>query len=223
MTGGVSRAQASRQQASGVALEDQHRMIHVLAVSAVEEAELLLAVGRIVGGIEIEQDLAPLADLLAAEADELLPQGIVQAHQIVGRRRVLPAAESGLGSERVSQWLIGDDLQEGIVAQPVGVVGVFVSGDDLVEALPQQRQRVVLNAIAVPRIAEQLGQITGQTMALIKSPQGQKTGITGDLTARKIGADRLIPVEEEAELWSTISHFTHPPISGQHSDSLKLR
>ena len=42
--------------------------------------------------------------------------------------------------------------------QAVGVVGVFVSGDDLVEALPQQRQRVVLNAIAVPRIAEELGQ-----------------------------------------------------------------
>jgi hypothetical protein len=36
-------------------------VIHRLAVSAVEEAELLLAVGGIVGGIEIEQDLAALA------------------------------------------------------------------------------------------------------------------------------------------------------------------
>ena len=52
MTGGVSRPQARRQQTSGVALEDQHRMIHVLAVGAVEEAELLLAVGGIVGGVE---------------------------------------------------------------------------------------------------------------------------------------------------------------------------
>ena len=64
MTGGVSRTQPRRQQASGVTLEDQHRMIHALAVSAVEEAELLLAVGRIVSGVEIEQDLAALADLL---------------------------------------------------------------------------------------------------------------------------------------------------------------
>ncbi len=100
MTGGVSRPQASRQQASGVALEDQHRMIHVLAVGAVEEAELLLAVGRIVGGIEIEQDLAALADLLAAEADELLAQSVVPAHQIASRGSVLPTAERGLGAER---------------------------------------------------------------------------------------------------------------------------
>src|SRR5437667_2433110 len=57
-------------------------VIHVLAVGAVEEAELLLAVGGIVGGIEVEQDLAALADLLAAEADELLTQQVVAAHQI---------------------------------------------------------------------------------------------------------------------------------------------
>src|SRR5271157_3134605 len=73
MTGGVSRTQARRQQVSGVALEDQHGVIHVLVVSAVEEAELLLAVGGIVGGVEVEQDLAALANLLAAQSDELLP------------------------------------------------------------------------------------------------------------------------------------------------------
>src|SRR5208337_5499885 len=97
--------------------------------------------------------------------------------------------------------VIGDDLQERIVTQSVGVVGVFVSGDDLVEALPQQRQRVVLNAILVPRIAEQLGQLAGQTMALIEGAQGQKTGIAGDLPTGKIGADGLMAVEGEAELW----------------------
>jgi len=161
----------------------------VLAVGAVEETELLLAVSGIVGGIEVQQDLAALPDLLAAETDELLPQDVVQAHQVTGRRRVLPAAESGLGAQRVSQGLIGDDLQERIVTQAVGVVGVFVSGDDLVEALPQQRQRVVLNAILVPRIAEQLGQLAGQTMALIEGAQGQKTGIAGNLAAGKIAVD----------------------------------
>ncbi len=74
MTGGVSRAQPRRQQASGVALEDQHGVIHVLVVGAVEEAELLLAMGGIVGGIEIQQDLTAFADLLAAETNELLQQ-----------------------------------------------------------------------------------------------------------------------------------------------------
>jgi hypothetical protein len=96
-------------------------------------------VSGIVGGIDVQQDLAVLANLLATDADEDFQQGIVQAHQVAGQRGVLPAAERGLGAERISQWLIGDDLQQRIVAQAVGIVGVFVSGDDLVDALPQQR------------------------------------------------------------------------------------
>lgn len=100
----------------------------MLVVSAVEKAELLLTVGGIVGGIEIEQNLAALADLLATDAEEDLQQRVVAAHQIARRRRVLPAAEGGLGTERRSELLIGDDLQHGIVAQAVGIVGVFVAG-----------------------------------------------------------------------------------------------
>ena len=45
------------QQGSGVALEDEHGVVHVLIVSAVEKTELLPAVGGIVGGIEVKQDL----------------------------------------------------------------------------------------------------------------------------------------------------------------------
>src|ERR1700728_1560645 len=102
MTGSRSRAQSSRQQASGVSLEDQHGVIHVLAVSAVEEAELLLAMSRIVGGVNVEQNLTPLADLVAADPDELLAQPIVGAHQIARRRRVFPATERGLRTERIA-------------------------------------------------------------------------------------------------------------------------
>ena len=154
MTGGVSRPQARGQQATGMALEDQHGMIHVLAVGAVEEAELLLAVGGIVGGIEIEQDLAALTNLVATETDELLAQQFVGVHQVAGGRRVFPAAERGLGAERVAQFLIGDDLQHRIVAQTIGVVGVFVAGHDLVDALPQQGQRIMAQAVVLPWFAE---------------------------------------------------------------------
>src|SRR6266702_385030 len=136
MTGGISWPQSCCQQASGVALEDQHGVIHVLAVGAVEEAELLLAVGGIVGGVDVEQNLAALPDLVAAETNEQVQQRVVQLHHIASRRRVLPAAEGGLGAERVAQLLIGDYLQQGIVAQSVSIVGVLVSGDDLIDALP---------------------------------------------------------------------------------------
>jgi hypothetical protein len=96
-------------------LEDEHGVVHMLVVGAVENAELLLAMRGIVGGVDIQQNLAALADLLSAEANELIEQGLVQAHQIAGRRGILPATERGLGAERFSQLLIGNDLEGGNV------------------------------------------------------------------------------------------------------------
>ena len=176
-------------------------MIHVLAVSAVEEAELLLAMSRIVGGIDVEQNLATLADLVAADADELLAQPIVGMHQIASARRVFPATERGLGTERLAQLVIGDDLQRRIVAQTIGIVGVFISGHDLVQALPQQGQRVMAQAVVLSRIAEVSGPIASQRMALVEGSQRQQTGVTGDLATGKIGADGLMTVEGECQLW----------------------
>jgi hypothetical protein len=65
VTGSIARSQTHAQQASGVTLENQHGMVHVLFVGAVEETELLLAVRGIVGGIDVQQNLAALADLPA--------------------------------------------------------------------------------------------------------------------------------------------------------------
>jgi hypothetical protein len=56
-------------------------------------------------------------------------------------------------------------------AQAVGVVGIFVAGDDLIDALPQQCQRVVAYAVGMPRIAEASSHLGGQMMALIKRSQ----------------------------------------------------
>jgi hypothetical protein len=115
MTGGVSWTQAGRQQTTGVTLEDQPRMVHVLSVGTVEETELLLPVSGIIGGVEIEQDLTALADLLAAEANELLAPSVARTDQIASAGRVFPTAERRLRTQSIAQFLIGDDLQERIV------------------------------------------------------------------------------------------------------------
>jgi hypothetical protein len=128
----------------------------MLAIGSVEDAELLLAMRGIVGGVDIEQYLAALANLRAAQANELIQQGVVQAYQVAGGRCILPTAECGLGTERFSQLLIGDDLQNGIMTQTVGIVGVFVARDDLVDALPQQLQRVMAYPFLLSRITEEV-------------------------------------------------------------------
>ena len=124
-------------------LEDEHGVVDTLAVAPLEDAELLLSMRGIVGGVDVQQDLAA-ADLLATEAQELIEQGIVQPHQIPSARHILPTAERGLGAERFSQLLIGDDSAKcGIITQTVGVVHVFVAGHDLIDALSQELQRIM--------------------------------------------------------------------------------
>src|SRR5215469_7705871 len=96
MTRGCAPTQSSSQQTTRVALEDQQGVIHVLVVAAVEEAQLLLAVGRIVGGIDIEQDLSSFPNLFPADLHKPIEQSILQMEEVTRRGGVLPAAERGL-------------------------------------------------------------------------------------------------------------------------------
>ena len=55
-------------------------------------------------------------------------------------------------------------------------------------------------AVVLSRIAKVSGPLASQIMALIEGSQRQQTGVTGNLTARKIGADGLMTVEGEVQL-----------------------
>ena len=55
-------------------------------------------------------------------------------------------------------------------------------------------------AVVLPRIAQVSGPLLGEMMALIEGSQRQQTGVTGNLTARKIGTDGLMTVEGEVQL-----------------------
>ena len=96
------------------------------------------------------------------------------------------------------------------MAQPGGIVGVFVAGDDLIDALPQQGQRFMAHTVILTRIAQARSQVAGQMMALIESSQREKPGITGDLAAGEVSANGLT-VEAETQLWYTSCHVVDAP------------
>jgi hypothetical protein len=56
-------------------------------------------------------------------------------------------------------------------------------------------------------ITDALCQVASESMPLIKSPQRQQAGITGDLTARKISSNGSVSVEGKRELWYTRRHL----------------
>src|SRR5580765_7620245 len=88
--------QSGRQQTTSVTLKDQQRVIHVLVIATVEEAELLLPVRWIVSGIDIQQNLSSFANLFSADLHKPIEQSILQMEEIARCGRVLPATERWL-------------------------------------------------------------------------------------------------------------------------------
>lgn len=86
------------------------------------------------------------------------------------------------------------------MTQTIRIVCVFVTGQDLIDALPQQQERVMAQPFIISPIAEELDQVAGQVMAFVKSPQRQQTGVTGDLASGKITMNGTIAVEGEPRL-----------------------
>jgi hypothetical protein len=78
-------AQSGGQQTTGVSLKDQQRVIHVLAIATIEEAELLLSMSGIVGGIDVEQDLSSFPNLFSADLYKPIEQSILQLEDVARR------------------------------------------------------------------------------------------------------------------------------------------
>ena len=86
------------------------------------------------------------------------------------------------------------------MAQTVGIIRVLVAGHDLIDALPQQPQRIMAQALIISRIAEKCGPVPGQMVPLVEGAQGEQAGVAGDLAPGKIELNGTVAVEGEVEL-----------------------
>jgi len=194
---GIAGPQESAEDATRAAFVDQQRMVHVLVEKPVEGDELLLPVGRVVGAVQFENDHRRL--VLAA--DEAVGEQVVEGPDLAGRHRILQPRQAGLAAQFLAEFgLAGDELEEPVVAQPVGVVLVFVPGDDSVQALDDELLDVVADVRGVAPVAQAAGDAVGETDALIELAQGDETGIGRDLATVKIQADLAIIAEGEGGL-----------------------
>jgi hypothetical protein len=107
--------------------------------------------------------------------------------------------------------LIRKNLESRIVAQAIGVIGVLISRDDLIDSLTEKRQNRVTDSFIFTRVTYALGQTLCKAVALVESAEGQQTGVTTDLPATKIHTDGFCTVEREIKLWYTRCHFADAP------------
>ena len=82
VTRGSALTQTGSQQTAAVTLKDQQGVIPVLVITTIEEAELLLPIRGIVGGIDIEQDRSSFPDLFPTDLHKRIEKGILQLEQV---------------------------------------------------------------------------------------------------------------------------------------------
>ena len=126
-------------------------MIPVLAVGAVIGGAFLVAVRRVVGAVEIEQDAAGWATLSPLPQVELA-ECLEHAGAGTAGHGVLQAGEGWLGGQvrRGLRQAATYQLEEGVGPQGGGVVLVLVAAGDLVDPLAHQRQQRVRHRPAPP-------------------------------------------------------------------------
>jgi hypothetical protein len=170
------------------AAENVKRQIAVALVVAVEEAALLIAVDRIVRGVQIEdQPSGRFLPGLNEQADEQPFHGVfVHADFMVALsvrlRGMFQPVERGLACEHgaigaAGFELAGEEAQHRIVAQGIVIVQVLIAKRNAVDALGYERFERVLDILLAAGVAKAGRNLPGQADDAVCLPQQQRASI----------------------------------------------
>jgi hypothetical protein len=87
--------------------------------------------------------------------------------------------------------LVGEDLEEGVVAQVVVVVVVGVAGEQGVDLLGQEGLDGVADEERGPWVGESLGEVGDETPGAFQGADGEEAGIVTDAAAGEIDEELL--------------------------------
>jgi hypothetical protein len=172
----------------------------MLLVVSVIGAEGLVAMHRIVAGIDVQDDLRRHG---AAGADKEIDQVVVedldaaglggadlQQHGPLLHGQLGLAAREGIlearQGRRAGQGIVGvggnvgQNLKERVGAQLLGIIEVRVAGQDLIDGLREQRLGRVFDQPGRARVGESLGQVGDDAQRFLQGADGEETGIGDD-------------------------------------------
>ena len=209
---GLAATQLGREQRTAAALEDQQRLIDILAVLAVEEAQLLVPVAGVVSRVDVEDQLLTERPGSAGPQEPLERQPL-QALDAGPVRGVLEPRHGRLRAQRHRQVPLPDHrLQRGVGAQQVGVVRIFVARNDLVDALAQQSEGGMLDPVSPPPILVGVVEVLAEPEVVVELPQDQQPGVRGQRAAVEAGGGSDLKTEVELG-YTRCSHRTSCAVS----------
>ena len=152
----------------------------------VEQRQLLLAVHRVAGVVDVERDRRRRAREGAAEG---IDQGSRHARHLAARGRVLQTAHGGLGTEIAAALRrpAHGQFEEGIAAQGVAVVGILISAGDREHAEAKHRRQRVDHPLRVAPLPDAARQRLGQAEPALRRAQQHQPAVRRDRPALEIG------------------------------------
>ena len=182
----LRRAQDGGDEAA-LAIEDDDRLEAVVVIMGVEQAQLLAAVHRVEGVVDIEDDaLRHLPERAAVDVD----QSPAQAQQRPRIREVLQPRDGRLRTQvPTRRQPFERHLEHRIEAQAGGVVGVFVPGRDHQHPEANDVRQGMHGALGITRIVDAGGQTIGHFEPALDLAQNQQTAIGGQTAAVEAGDD----------------------------------
>ncbi len=146
------------------------REVRVLLVEAVKQHQLLVAVTRIVRGVELERDSAGRG---IERTDEVVEKEIVKPPQRRDVDGVLESGKSGLaGQVIVVGRSAADPLEDRVASERIVIVAIFVAGQDAEDPLANHFVHVVTGQVWVSGIAQAGDESFGQADLVIELLDG---------------------------------------------------
>jgi hypothetical protein len=164
----VARPQGQHHELVVVDAGNDQRQVLVLVVVAVPEGQLLVAVSRVIDGVQVEGQVTRRG---VEGREELVNEDVAQLLEGRDGDGVLEAGERRLaGQVAIVRRAVGNEFEDGVGPEGVVVVLDLVAGQDAVDAGADHRQKGVLGEVGVAGIVEDVSEGPGQADALVELP-----------------------------------------------------
>ena len=179
------------------AAEDVQRQIAIAIIVAVKEAPFLVPVQRVVGGVEIEDDLLRWVPMCFQKQIDKQPLDLcpIPGDPVIARQ-LRPAQLQPVERAFPRQWrailaagrqLTGQHRHRRVVAQLVVIDQVFVTQRNPKHPLSDQRHHFVLNQLSCPAVRKTISKPLNQADRPVRRSQQQRTRVRGHPAAVKPG------------------------------------
>ena len=182
-------------------VEDEQRVVTGTAEVAVPGRALLLAMGRALGTVHVEDDAvwrSPHMHPVDPGAGQVRERREVRlACQPLG----LEAAHlAGRGRRSVHTLAADDGAHRRIAGEPLGIVDVFVAGEPAVDRLAQQAEQTVPDVPAAPPLGECRSGHRGQAEGVVQLAIGEQAAVRGDPRTVELQLDPAVEGDPKRRL-----------------------